>query len=75
MIVKEFYNTREDGVKLYRTYSDNGMQIRKAGTDEVYDDAVDVEGVEYVYEETGEAVEDATEVDYQNALRDMGVDV
>jgi hypothetical protein len=52
MIVKEFYITRKDGVNLYRTYSDKGVQIRKKGTDEIYDDAIDIEGVPYEYEET-----------------------
>lgn len=52
MIVREFYRTREeDGVNLYRTYSDEGKDIRKVGTDEVYAEAIDVEGAPYTYEE------------------------
>lgn len=51
MIVKKFYRTREDGVNLYRTYSDKGLQIRKVGTDEIYDEAIDIEGAPYEYEE------------------------
>jgi hypothetical protein len=52
MIVREFYRTREDdGVNLYRTYSDEGKDIRKVGTDEVYAEAIDVEGAPYIYEE------------------------
>ena len=39
-------------VKLYRTYSDENKYIRKVGTDEVYSEAVDIEGVNYQYEET-----------------------
>lgn len=64
MIVKEFFRTREDGVNLYRTYSDADMKIRKVGTDEVYDEAIDVEGAAYTYEETDipiEVVEEETE--------------
>lgn len=57
MIVKEFYRTREDGVNLFRTYSDKGMQIRKVGTDEIYDEAIDIENAPYTYEETGESEE------------------
>lgn len=57
MIVKEFYITRQDGVNLYRTYSDKGVQIRKVGTDEIYDEAVDIESVTFIYEETGQALE------------------
>ena len=64
MIVKEYYRTREDGVNLYRTYSDADMKIRKVGTDEVYDEAIDVEGASFTYEETDipiEVVEEETE--------------
>jgi hypothetical protein len=56
-IVKEFYRTRTDGVNLHRTYSDEGFKIRKVGTDEVYDEAIDVEGAPYIYEETTELIE------------------
>ena len=58
MILKEFYKTRYDGVNLYRTYSDENLQIRKVGTDEVYDDAIDVEGAPYTYEETENSIEE-----------------
>lgn len=57
MIVKEFYRTRNDGVNLYKSYSDKGETIRKVGTDEVYDEAIDVETAPYTYEETGEKIE------------------
>ena len=57
MIVKEYFRTREDGVNLYRTYSDADMKIRKVGTDEVYDEAIDVEGAPYTYEETDIPIE------------------
>jgi hypothetical protein len=52
MIVKEFYKTRGDGVRLYRTYSDEGLMIQKVGTDELYDEAIDVENAPYTYTET-----------------------
>ena len=52
MITKEFYETRKDGVNLYRTYSTDELQIRKVGTDEIYDEAIDVDGAPYTYEET-----------------------
>jgi hypothetical protein len=58
MIVKEFYETRSDGVKLYRTYSDQKLIIRKVGTDEVYDEAIDIETAPYVYEETDQPIEE-----------------
>lgn len=56
MIVKEFYKTREDGVNLYRTYSDQSLFIHKIGTDEEYLDAIDVEGAPYEYEETDKPI-------------------
>ncbi|MBO5883877.1 MAG: hypothetical protein J6Q78_05690 [Clostridia bacterium] len=49
MIVKEFYRTREDGVNLYRTFSDKGFLIKKGETDEVYDIAIDTENSEFEY--------------------------
>ena len=51
MIITEYYKTRADGVTLYRTYSDRGFVIRKVGTDEIYDEAIDVENSGFVYEE------------------------
>ena len=51
MIVKEFYETRSDGVNLYRSYSDKGLTILKVGTDEVYEEAIDIEGAPFTYEE------------------------
>lgn len=76
MVKTEFYRTREDGVNLYRTYSDEGLMLHKVGTDEVYSDAIDVENSGYEYEETEELIggdDEATETDYQNALEDLGV--
>ena len=56
MIIKEFYQTRTDGVNLYRTYSDADFMIRKIGTEEMYSEAIDVETAPYEYEETTELV-------------------
>lgn len=55
-IVKEFYKTREDGVNLFRTFSDENYMIKKIGTEEIYDEAIDVENASYEYEETQEKV-------------------
>lgn len=52
MIQTKFYETRFDGVKLYRTYSDRNMMIQKDGTDELYDEAIDVENSGFTYTET-----------------------
>ena len=57
MIIREFYMTRTDGVNLYKTYSDKGVYIIKQGTDEKYDEAIDVENANYTYEETEEIID------------------
>lgn len=56
MIKREFYETRADGVDLYRTFSDESLQIRKVGTDEVYDEAIDIETAPYTYTETDKPI-------------------
>ena len=57
MIVREFYATREDGVVLFRTYSDTNHKIMQKPTLVVYDEAIDIEGAPYEYEETDELIE------------------
>lgn len=57
MIIREFYIQRKDGVNLYRTFSDSGLKILKVGTDEIYDEAIDIESAVFVYEETDEPIE------------------
>ena len=74
MVITEAYRTRNDGVKLVRTYSDAGMKlVRNDGV--VYDEAIDVENSGYTYTESDEYIEDqnATEEDYQAALKEFGV--
>lgn len=56
MIIREFYRTREDGVDLYRTYSDAGFQIKQEQTNFVYDEAIDVEDAPYTYIETEDLI-------------------
>ena len=56
-IVREFFSRRSDGVNLYKTYSDVGMYIRKIGTEEVYQEAIDVETAPWSYEETEDKIE------------------
>ena len=69
MVIKEFYNTRKDGVNLYRNYSDKNLLIQKVGTNEIYAEAIDVETANFEYietetpietEEASESVEDNT---------------
>lgn len=56
-IIKEFYKTRKDGVKLFLTKSDENFYIKKIGTNEVYDEAIDVENAPFKYEETDKKIE------------------
>lgn len=56
MIIRELYRTREDGVNLYRTYSDAGFTIiRNDGIE--YDEAIDVEDAPYTYTESTNMIE------------------
>lgn len=52
MIIREYYATRNDGVKLYKSYSDNNKIIKKVGTTEEYTEAIDIETAPYTYVET-----------------------
>lgn len=58
MIKKEFYLEREDGIKLYKTYSDINHYIIQKETGIKYTEAIDVENCNYTYEETDEIVEE-----------------
>ena len=51
--------TRSDG--LIRTYSDLGKKIQKVGTDEIYDEAIDLATSGYTYVETDESNEISAE--------------
>ena len=46
---------------LIRTYSDAGFKIRKDGTDEIYDEAIDPADSGRTYTETDEPIEVAEE--------------
>ena len=52
MIVKEFFETREDGVNLYHIYSDTNHYIIQSGTNTVYADVLDVENAGFEYTES-----------------------
>lgn len=62
MVKTEFYLKREDGVNLYRTFSDEGFKIKQKQTGIIYDEAIDVENAPYTYTETTEKVEVIEEV-------------
>lgn len=67
MIKKEYYKTREDGVELYRTYSDTDHQIINKKTGVVYSEAIDVSQNEE-YDEAVEYVEIDGVESYQEVL-------
>ena len=57
MILREYYLTREDGVRLFRTYSDTNHKILQHPTMVLYEEAIDVENAPYEYTETDELIE------------------
>lgn len=57
MIVREYFQTRSDGVRLFRTYSDSGFLICQTQTGAEYSEAVDVEDAPYTYTETDTPIE------------------
>lgn len=58
MVLKDYHSTREDGVRLFRSYSDQGVHIRKLGTTQTYSEAIDVENAPYKYVETDIPIEE-----------------
>ena len=52
MIKQVFFKTREDGVTLWKTYSDNDKKIIQVETGIEYDEAIDVYPVRYTYIES-----------------------
>ena len=62
-MVKTQKITRDDGVKLIRTYSSRGMKIRQNETGIVYDEAIDVGNGRYTYSETDIKIESEVKED------------
>ena len=52
MIRQVFLKTREDGVMLYKTYSDNNKYVIQLETGIEYDEAIDVYPLRYTYIES-----------------------
>ena len=52
MLHTDFYRVREDGVNLYRSYSDKGMMIQQDQTGALYEEAIDIENRGFTYTET-----------------------
>ena len=70
-IVRDFYRTRNDGVNLYKTYSNEGYKIHKLNTEEIYDEAIDIENAPFEYEETTEKIEELTEIEEKAQAYDI----
>jgi len=56
MIHTEFFRTREDGINLYRTYSDINHYIIQDQTNIKYIEAIDIENSGYTYTESDEEI-------------------
>ena len=57
MIKQVFLKTREDGVVLWKTYSDSNKYILQVETGIEYDEAIDVYPVRYTYIESENDIE------------------
>ena len=71
MIIAEKLNI--NGREFVRTYSDSGFLLERDGVR--YSEAIDPAEFDRIYIETNEAAGEATDADYQAALREMGVRV
>ena len=58
MLVREFYRTREDGVNLYKSYSDINHYIIQDQTGNEYIEAIDIEDAPYTYTESDKEIVD-----------------
>ena len=77
MIRKERYTVRADGMTLLRTFSDDGMMLRKDAAGELYAEAIDIENSTNSYTETNVPAEmdrELTVEDMIEMLKELGVD-
>lgn len=72
MIIKDYYSTRSDKLRLFRFFSSEGFKIRKAYTDEIYDEAIDVETSNFEYIETDEKIENYKEETKEETNENQG---
>ena len=70
MIKKETYITREDGVQLFRTFSDTDHLIKKVADGAIYGDAIDVSEDEE-YEEVEDYIELEGPESYEEILKEV----
>lgn len=61
MLKTDYYTTRPDGVKLFKTYSDKGVYIEQEQTGNRYTEAIDVENSGFTYIETDVPIEPESE--------------
>lgn len=73
MIITDFYLTRDDGVNLYRTYSDQNLRIKCEQTNAIYDEAVNVEGYNYTYIETNEQIDKSITNEFEEAAQAVDI--
>lgn len=73
-IITELFMTRNDGMNLYRTYSDLGMRILQVETGSIYNDAVDIDGAPYTYIEYEDLVESET-IDPEDIYPEISGDI
>lgn len=57
MIKRDFSHIREDGVRFYITFSDQGYFIEKVASKERYKYAIDIESANYEYQESDKLIE------------------
>lgn len=71
-VIREYYMTRNDGVKIFLSYSDKDVYIRKEGTDLTDVEMYDVEDAHFVYVETDTPIETEAELTVADALAMLG---
>lgn len=57
-VIKEYFDIRSDGVRLFRSYSDEGFTLIQNETGIEYSEAIDVEDAPYTYTETENKIEE-----------------
>ena len=61
MVKQELYGISKDGVRLVITRSTDNKLLQKIGTDELYEEVIDVEDAPYEYIETDIVIEEDEE--------------
>ena len=56
-VIREYYRTRDDGVVLYKSYSDANKYLVQIPTGTRYEEAIDVETTPYTYAESEDEIQ------------------